>query len=190
MARPKSDDKRQAIIAAAIQVFAENGLSATPTSAISKAAGVAEGTLFTYFSTKNDLINALYRSFKVELAELLMSEFPREKDVRSKLQHLWDAYVSWGVAHPQKLKVMMLLRVSEALTAESKAIGYEPFSEVEQMARDSIAQRVLRDQPVEFLAAVMGNLAETTMAFMANDVKAADTYRQAGFEMLWRGVAR
>ena len=75
MARPKSDDKRQAIIAAAIQVFAENGLSATPTSAISKAAGVAEGTLFTYFSTKNELINALYRSFKVELAELLALSF-------------------------------------------------------------------------------------------------------------------
>ena len=48
MARPKSEDKRNAILDAATRVFAESGLSAAPTSEISKQAGVAEGTLFTY----------------------------------------------------------------------------------------------------------------------------------------------
>jgi AcrR family transcriptional regulator len=58
MSRPKSDDKREAILAAATSVFAEGGLSA-PTSAISKVAGIAEGTLFTYFLTKDDLERAV-----------------------------------------------------------------------------------------------------------------------------------
>jgi AcrR family transcriptional regulator len=52
MARPKSDDKRNAILTAAIATFAARGVWSTPTSAISKAAGIAEGTLFTYFGTK------------------------------------------------------------------------------------------------------------------------------------------
>ena len=64
MARPKSDDKREAILQAATRLFAIRGLSATPTSAISNAAGIAEGTLFTYFSTKTDLCNAAYRRIK------------------------------------------------------------------------------------------------------------------------------
>jgi AcrR family transcriptional regulator len=64
MARPKSEDKRNAILSAATEVFAERGLSAA-TSAISSAAGVAEGTLFTYFKTKDELINALYRETKL-----------------------------------------------------------------------------------------------------------------------------
>src|SRR5277367_4109427 len=76
MARPKSEDKRNAILSAATEVFAERGLSAA-TSAISTAAGVAEGTLFTYFKTKDELINALYREIKLELADAMMSEFPR-----------------------------------------------------------------------------------------------------------------
>jgi len=75
LARPKSEGKRNAILDAATRVFAERGLTAAPTSEISKRAGVAEGTLFTYFKTKDDLINSLYREIKLELADAMMSDF-------------------------------------------------------------------------------------------------------------------
>jgi hypothetical protein len=88
VARPKSEDKRNAILDAATRVFAERGLTAAPTSEISKEAGVAEGTLFTYFKTKDDLMNALYREIKLELADAMMSGFPRKKSVRTRLQHV------------------------------------------------------------------------------------------------------
>jgi hypothetical protein len=39
----------------------------------SGAARIAEGTLFTYFKTKDELVNALYREIKVELADAMMS---------------------------------------------------------------------------------------------------------------------
>jgi AcrR family transcriptional regulator len=51
MARPRSEDKRNAILEAATEVVAEQGVSA-PTARIAKRAGVAEGTLFTYFENK------------------------------------------------------------------------------------------------------------------------------------------
>jgi AcrR family transcriptional regulator len=55
---------------------------------------VAEGTLFTYFKTKDDLINALYREIKLELADAMMSGFLRKKTVRTRLRHVWDGYVN------------------------------------------------------------------------------------------------
>ena len=79
MARPKSEDKRNAILEAATRLFAERGLAAAPTSTISNWAGVAEGTLFTYFRTKDDLTNSLYREIKLELADAMMSDFPKEE---------------------------------------------------------------------------------------------------------------
>src|SRR5712672_503691 len=72
MARLKSEDKRNSILSAATKVFAERGLAA-PTVAITAVAGVAEGTLFTYFRTKDELVNALYREIKLELADAMMS---------------------------------------------------------------------------------------------------------------------
>jgi AcrR family transcriptional regulator len=49
---------RQAILAAALKLFAEKGFYHTSTRAVSRKAGIAEGTLFNYFQTKEDL--ALY----------------------------------------------------------------------------------------------------------------------------------
>jgi AcrR family transcriptional regulator len=76
VACPKSEDKRNAILDAATRLFAERGLTAAPTSEISKQAGVAEGTLLTYFKTKDDLVNALYRKVKLELADAIMWDSP------------------------------------------------------------------------------------------------------------------
>ncbi len=120
MARPKSEDKRNAILDAATRLFADRGLTAAPTSEISKQAGVAEGTLFTYFHTKDDLINALYREIKLELADAMMSDFPRKKNVRTRLRHVWDRYVNWGIANPKQRKALAQLQVSEVVTKESK----------------------------------------------------------------------
>jgi len=65
----------------ATRLFAERGLTAAPTSEISKnKLASAEGTLFTYFKTKDDLINALYREIKLELADAMMSDFPPEEE--------------------------------------------------------------------------------------------------------------
>ncbi len=153
MARPKSEDKRNAILDAATRLFAERGLTAAPTSEISKQAGVAEGTLFTYFETKDDLINALYREIKLELADAMMSDFPRKKNVRTKLQHVWDRYVNWGIAHPRQRKALAQLQVSEALTKESRKVGGAPFAEFQTMIRDAIDGRVFRDDlPAELIS--------------------------------------
>jgi AcrR family transcriptional regulator len=53
----KEETKRQ-ILTAALELFREQGLDGTTTRQISKRAGIAEGTLFNYFKTKEDL--ALY----------------------------------------------------------------------------------------------------------------------------------
>src|SRR6267154_1884648 len=115
MAKPKSEDRRNAILSAATQVFAERGLGA-PTAAITSAAGVAEGSLFTYFKTKDELVNALYREIKLELADAMMSGFPRKQNVGTRLRHVWDRYVNWGIANPKQRKVLAQLTVSEVLT--------------------------------------------------------------------------
>jgi len=62
------ENTRRAILRAALQLFAEKGFYRTTTKAISKKAGIAEGTLFNYFETKEDL--ALY-FFEQELDEVI-----------------------------------------------------------------------------------------------------------------------
>jgi len=170
-------------------VFAERGLAAA-TSAISHAAGVAEGTLFTYFNTKDELINALYRAIKLELADAMMSDFPRRASLRTRLQHVWDRYAGWGVANPLQHKALQQIVVWSGLTEESKCAGVAPFLEIEKMAQDAVAQHLFLDRPLEFIAATLSAMADTTIEFMRRTPKQAEMYRNAGFEMLWAAIAR
>jgi AcrR family transcriptional regulator len=191
MARPKSADKRNAILDAATRLFAERGLTATPTSEISKLAGVAEGTLFTYFQTKDDLINALYREIKLELADAMMSDFPRKKSVGTRLRHVWDRWVNWGVANPEQQKVLAQLTVSEVLTKESRDAGSAPFVEFQKMIRDAIEQRVFRnDVPVELISRSLAALVEATIDLTVSNRSKAKQYRDSGFQMFWAGITK
>jgi AcrR family transcriptional regulator len=191
VARPKSEDKRNAILDAATRLFAERGLAASPTSEISRLAGIAEGTLFTYFATKDDLINALYTELKLELADATMSDFPRKKNVRTRLRHVWDRYVDWGMANPAQRKVLAQLTVSDILTKASREAGNAPFVEIRAMIQDAIEQRVFRnDLPPELVSKALGSFAETTMELMSLHPNKANKYRDGGFEMLWGGITK
>ena len=191
MARPKSEDKRNAIIDAATRLFAERGLTAAPTSEISNQAGVAEGTLFTYFKTKDDLINALYREIKLELADAMMSDFPRKKNVRTKLRHVWDRYVNWGIANSEQRKALAQFQVSEVVTKESKDAGGAPFVEFQTMIRDAIEQRIFRnDLPVELISKSLAALVEATIDLTVSNPSKAKTYRDSGFQMFWAGITK
>jgi AcrR family transcriptional regulator len=191
MARPKSEDKRNAILDAATRLFAERGLTAAPTSEISKEAGVAEGTLFTYFKTKDDLINALYREIKLELADAMMSDFPRKKNVRIRLRHVWDRYVHWGVANPEQRKVLAQLQVSEVLSKESRDAGSAPFVEFQTMIRNAIDGRVFRnDLPAELISKSLTALVEATIDLTVSNPSKAKQYRDSGFQMFWAGITK
>lgn len=189
MARARSEDKRNAILSAAIEVFAERGLAAA-TSAISQAAGVAEGTLFTYFTTKDELVNALYREIKLELADAMMSGFPRRATIRRRFRHVWDRYVEWGISNPRQHKVLQQIMVWSGLTEESKRAGMAPFLEIEQAAEAAVAEHIFVDRPLKFIAAAVSALAETTIVFMSQSPRQAEMYQAAGFEMLWAAVTR
>jgi hypothetical protein len=84
---------------------------------------------------------------------------------------------------------MVQLRMSDKITPETRAIGYEPFAEVENMTRESIASGELRNYPLPFVAAMMGGLAETTMGFLGQCGEWREEYRACGFEVFWNGIA-
>ncbi len=75
MAQTKKTDRRNAILVAATKLIAVQGLGA-PTAKIAKAAGIADGSLFTYFPDKDDLLNQLYVELKMELREAVLALTP------------------------------------------------------------------------------------------------------------------
>ncbi len=188
MARPKSEAKRNAILEASVRVFAREGLRA-PTSSISGAAGVAEGTLFRYFATKDDLVNAVYQDIKADMAGAVFSSFPRKASVRTRLRHIWNRYVAWGAAHPAAHRVVREIELWGGLTSESRALDAGNLAELEALARSFREQRLAaKDLSDEYIGSVINALEEMTVSLVIDDPASAERYRDLGFHVLWNGI--
>jgi AcrR family transcriptional regulator len=184
MARPLSENRRASLLDAAIKVFAEHGLSA-PTALISKTAEVSEGSFFTYFKTKDDLINALYREIRLDLSYAVLDGFPRRASVRKRLEHIWTGYVSWGVANPLARRALKHLSIASAITPAVRAEGAALFAEVERLQQDAVEQRKLVQLPPVMAAQGLKVLAEMTMDLIESEPAQAKQLVAIGFQMLW-----
>ena len=184
MARPLSPEKKNAILQAAREVVAAEG-SGARTAGIAKKAGVAEGTLFTYFANKDALLNELYVELKTDLARALARGFPTGTDAQERCRHLWNCYIRWGAADPSKHQALRQLAVSERVTESSREAGRKCVGQFSSV----LAEVSTGEKHPDFTSAVLAALADATLDFIAREPKRARRYTELGFNAFWRGVA-
>ncbi len=188
MPRPRSDEKRSALLEAATRIIVTQGLSA-PTAEIAREAGVANGSLFTYFETKPDLFNQLYLELKAEMAHAAMKNFPVGAELRQQIVYVWRNWMEWAVAHPEKRRVLAQLDVSDALTPETRAAGQKTMVGIAELLERTRAHGPMRKVAKGFVFSLMNSVAEATVDAMTLDEVQAQRYCKEGFEALWRMIA-
>jgi AcrR family transcriptional regulator len=184
MSRQKSDEKRSAILEAATRIIVVQGLSA-PTMRIAKEAGVANGSLFTYFETKTDLFNQLYLELKMEMASGA-TNLPANAEVREQFLHLWRDWMNWAVSNPHKQRALAQLSVSDEITPETRAAGHKVMAPIAELLERARANGALKKAPMGFVVALMNSVADATMGFMTQDPDNAKKHSKLGFDALWR----
>lgn len=187
MARPKSLEKRNALLAAAIEQIARQGLSVS-TSKIAQVAGVAEGTLFTYFETKEHLLNELYLALKGEERENLLRDYPLQASLEERARHFWDTYVAFGVNHPDKYKVVVLLHFSDHVHEQTRRLGGEGYEAQATMVLECLRSGALKDQSIEFGGALLLSLMNMTVELILQHPTETRRFRDAGFTAFWHAV--
>jgi AcrR family transcriptional regulator len=189
MARPLSEEKRDAILASATALVATQGTGAA-TAKIARDAGLSEGTLFNYFASKDELLNQLYLEIKADLGRALLTSYPSQASIRERNRHVWDNFIDWGAKFPMKRKAMRQLTVSERITEQSKQQGNAAFADISGMIEESLAEGALKGCSMTFAGGIFEALAETTLEFIARDPGRREHYKQSGFAFFWNGISK
>lgn len=185
MARPKSKDKKQALLEAATLAFAQSGVAAA-TSAIAHRAGVAEGTLFRYFATKDELLNELYLSIKSSLIHAMASGLSSdETQPKNNARHIWQSYIKWGIDHPVEYKAVRRLSLSERITATTRQQVAAMFPELIKVCQLSIKPVFQSEDYRAFGDALFLALAQTTIEHINHTPERTDELIALGFETMW-----
>ena len=183
-----SDDKRAAIMSAAAGVIAAQGLGAA-TAAIAREAGVSNGSLFTYFDTKADLLNQLYLELKADMGAAALAGLPADGDVREQMLHMWSRWLRWATAYPEKRRALARLEVSDEITLPTHQAASQAMTGIAGLVERSRENGPMRDVPLAFVVGLASALADTTIDFITGDPAGADAHGRAGFDALWRMIA-
>lgn len=180
---PRPQSKRERILRAAIDVFAQNGYFNAKVSEIARAAGVADGTIYLYFDGKEDLLISIFREYTrdylLSLERDLANVNRAEERMRITIRHHLEALgrdkalaIVWQVELRHSLKFMTLLshqEVADYLNILRKI--------VEQGQNEGVFRKTLHPQLVA--KAVFGILDEMVTSWMLSE-KDSNLVDQAG----------
>jgi AcrR family transcriptional regulator len=109
--RMTGQERRQAIIEAAIQLFSERGFRSVTTRELASTVGVTEPVLYQHFPSKRDLYTAIIE-LKIEQTHALKERFQvlcqEPRSVDEFLQNLGLMMVEWHKADPTFMRLMLL----------------------------------------------------------------------------------
>ncbi len=127
-ARPAVADKRAAILRAATQVFARNGYFNAKVADVARVAGVADGTVYLYFKSKEEILHSIFDRSVEEAITEVRQQLTDLTDAREKLRRIARLHLEWlGADRDLAVVFQVELRGSTKFMAEFSAAGLAEY---------------------------------------------------------------
>ena len=180
-------DKRARILEAALELFTEHGFKGTSTAAIAQQAGVATGTLFHHFKTKEELINELYKETKLSLVHSLAAEVEKAQGVRDKIQSMWMFFVDWALTHEDKYRFFKHCEASPYIGEDLREECAAKFTFLFDLFGQAVEAGVVKNLPGPLLFALTTGMAEGFIRHLMQHPEDRDnqSLRASAFSMCW-----
>ena len=126
--RPAVADKRGAILRAAIRVFANNGYFNSKVADIAREAGVADGTVYLYFKSKEEILHSIFDRGMEEAITEVRKQLAAITDPREKLRHIALLHLErLGSDRDLAVVFQVELRGSTKFMEEFSATGFAEY---------------------------------------------------------------
>jgi len=187
----QADEKRDRLLAAALELFETRGFDGVAVPEIAAKAGVAVGTVYRHFETKEALVNALYQHWKTLYNTIVLAPLPPGLSVRNQFATYWQRMTLFARARPQATRFMDLHHHGAYLTEESRALSRAYRDVAHAFVSDARRKGVLRDLDPIMVVALMWGAAAGLVKFAAQGGLDFDARTAADMEeALWRAIAK
>lgn len=142
----KIKDKSELILEAALKVFAEFGFHRSQVSRIAKSAGVADGTIYLYFKSKEDILVCLFRAKLGQLVDKFKESVMQSDHPRDAIRTICTIHYSELERNRDLAKVTQIeLRQSNLELRREIGHAVKPYIRlIEQVLRQGVEQQQFR----------------------------------------------
>jgi AcrR family transcriptional regulator len=181
-------DKQKEILAAALRLFVEYGFHGTPTSMIAKEAGVANGTLFHYYKTKDELVVAVYVDIKQRMTLALEKSVNKEDQLEVILKALLFGSLYWALDHPTAFRFIQQFHSSPFLSMLSSEILAQQTQFYVSLIQRGIDAKIIKPLSVDLICILINSYVFGIFQYLRRQDFSAEVRKQTiedAYNMLW-----
>ncbi len=182
-------DKRKKVLQTTLFMIHETGIQATSMAKISKRSGVAVGTIYHYFQSKEALITELYRSIKMELLDRIFDGFEASEDIREGFERVIRRMIDFAKNQPEAYAFVEGYAASPEIDPDVKAEVYNAYQNHIEYMYAELKQKSPEIISIHLLNVYLdGALSFLIRACIAGSIKWDDPEVDTYIEMVWRGM--
>jgi len=187
--KPKDDEKLRSIARATFTLVEQTGLSGLTMAAIAREAGLATGTLYVYFKSKEELMVALYERAKTETTASLMHGDDPTAPFRARFQRTWTNWLEHRLNAYAQVVFLEQYYNSPWFTEESRNLSARLFKDWTDLIETARSQQILKNVPTPMLInAIGGSVRETANMLRAGALERTDAHLAMAFGLCWDGI--
>lgn len=181
-------DKQKQILAAALKLFAANGFHGTATGKIAEEAGVANGTLFHYYKTKDDLVAGLYNYIKEDLATAMSAIIHDSDFITPKFRNNFVHTLYWALQHRDEFYyIQQFERSPYNNKIPGKTIEQQSLVQL-KLIDEAIKKKLLQTHPRDLVITILNSQLFGIYQYLSTGDYTPDEERKIindGYEMVW-----
>jgi len=186
-------DKREEIVQAALELIAENGFHGAPMAMVAERAGVATGTIYRYFESKDVLIREIYANLETRVSEAIRENYPEERPVRERFIHIARIIVMYCIASPLEFRFLEQFHNSPYGVdhRREKIFGRKDNDICGELFDEGLRRQIIKDLPLSILYALtFGPLIDVCRDHILQFIELDDTLIARTAEACWDAVRR
>lgn len=189
--KKKDPAKAQAIRQAALRLVERGGLVALTMPGLGKEAGVGMGTLYVYFSGKEELINILYRELKQANLDRIYAGLDEQAPFVARLRKLFDQYIDNRFQNHEEHFFVEQCALSPYLDEASLQIENRSLQPLFNLLDSGKAQQVVKplDNPL-LTSFLIGACNHGVATLRQMHTPPSPAWREATFELCWHGIRK
>lgn len=187
--KPRDENKILDIYRATLRLVTEKGLAGITMGQIAKEAGLATGTVYIYFTSKEALINSLFAVCRKTSADGYFRDFDPSATFRDGFRKVWLNILRYRTEKFEEAIFLEQCYHSPFITAGSREMADQALQPLFSLIERGKKDRQIRNIDTPWLLAFMiGSINEVIKHAHYNDKKLSKHLQEQLFDFCWEGL--
>lgn len=186
----QSMSKRDKILEFTTQFIAEEGVNGSPMSQIAKKAGIAVGTFYHHFESKEEILNEIYVSIKKEFAIILEESRLKKLDFKNEFEDVWRRVYLFFITNPIKFKFLQQIDYCPIITNEIKAQCDNYMKPIFEFYQEGINKEYIIDMDLSLIGSLTYSTIIATVDLHLNGNEITEKKLKQAIDYSWRAIAK